>query len=96
VRITLRQLHPVGGTGREHAVIEVTTRVVDHASANQSPGETPAFTEIAYAPVGSGPNLSLRSARSNHAEIGVKTKLAEGQRRPHAVRQRGQDAPVRT
>ena len=42
--------------------------------------ETPTFTEIAYAPVGSGPNLSLRSARSKHAEIGVKTKLAEGQR----------------
>lgn len=42
--------------------------------------ETPTFTEIAYAPVGSGPNLNLRSARSNHAEIGVKTKLAEGQR----------------
>ncbi len=42
--------------------------------------ETPTFTEIAYAPVGSGPNLSLRSARSHHAEMGLKTKLAEGQR----------------
>jgi iron complex outermembrane receptor protein len=42
--------------------------------------ETPTFTEIAYTADGSGPNLGLRSARSTHAEIGVKTKLAEGHR----------------
>lgn len=42
--------------------------------------ETPTFTEIAYAPVGSGPNLNLRSARSTHAELGIKTRLAEGHR----------------
>ncbi len=42
--------------------------------------ETPTFTEIAYTASGSGPNLSLKSARSTHAEIGVKTKLAEGHR----------------
>jgi iron complex outermembrane recepter protein len=42
--------------------------------------ETPTFTEIAYTSTGSGPNLGLRSARSTHAEIGVKTRIAEGQR----------------
>ncbi|MCU0924760.1 MAG: TonB-dependent receptor, partial [Hydrogenophaga sp.] len=42
--------------------------------------ETPTFTEIAYTAGGSGPNLALRSARSTHAELGIKTKLAEGNR----------------
>ena len=42
--------------------------------------ETPTFTEIAYTASGSGPNLGLQSARSTHAEIGVKTWLAEGHR----------------
>ena len=42
--------------------------------------ETPTFTEIAYTASGSGPNLGLQSARSTHAEIGVKTRLAEGHR----------------
>jgi iron complex outermembrane receptor protein len=42
--------------------------------------ETPTFTEIAYTASGSGPNLGLQSARSTHAEIGLKTKLAEGHR----------------
>jgi iron complex outermembrane receptor protein len=45
--------------------------------------ETPTFTELAYSSVDgsvSGPNLSLLSARSTHAEIGLKTRLAEGQR----------------
>ena len=34
----------------------------------------------AYTASGSGPNLGLQSARSTHAEIGVKTRLAEGHR----------------
>lgn len=42
--------------------------------------ETPTFTEIAYTASGSGPNLGLRSARSTHAEIGLKTKLTQGHR----------------
>ncbi|HQT19302.1 MULTISPECIES: TonB-dependent receptor [unclassified Acidovorax] len=42
--------------------------------------ETPTLTEIAYTAEGSGPNLSLRSARSTHAEVGLKTKLTENQR----------------
>lgn len=45
--------------------------------------ETPTFTEIAYSSADgsiTGPNLSLRAARSTHAEIGLKTRLADGQR----------------
>ncbi len=45
--------------------------------------ETPTFTELAYSSLDgsvSGPNLSLLSARSTHAEIGLKTRLAEGHR----------------
>ena len=42
--------------------------------------ETPTLTEIAYTADGSGPNLALRSARSTHMELGLKTKLAEGHR----------------
>jgi iron complex outermembrane receptor protein len=42
--------------------------------------ETPTLTEIAYTASGSGPNLALRSARSTHLELGMKTKLAEGHR----------------
>jgi iron complex outermembrane receptor protein len=42
--------------------------------------ETPTLTEIAYTASGSGPNLGLRSARSTHLELGLKTKLAEGHR----------------
>lgn len=42
--------------------------------------ETPTFTELAYTATGSGPNLSLQSARSTHAEVGLKTQLAPGQR----------------
>lgn len=45
--------------------------------------ETPTFTELAYSSVDgsvSGPNLSLLAARSTHAEIGLKTRLAEGHR----------------
>lgn len=42
--------------------------------------ETPTFTEIAYTASGSGPNLALRAARSTHAELGLKTRLADGQR----------------
>ena len=42
--------------------------------------ETPTLTEFAYTANGSGPNLSLKSARSTHVELGVKTKLGEGQR----------------
>jgi iron complex outermembrane receptor protein len=42
--------------------------------------ETPTFTEIAYTASGSGPNLALQAARSTHAEVGLKTRLAEGHR----------------
>lgn len=42
--------------------------------------ETPTFTEIAYSASGSGPNLALQAARSTHAEVGLKTRLAEGHR----------------
>lgn len=42
--------------------------------------ETPTLTEIAYTGNGSGPNLQLKAARSTHAELGVKTRLGEGQR----------------
>lgn len=42
--------------------------------------ETPTLTEIAYTVDGSGPNLNLKSARSTHGEVGLKTKLGEGQR----------------
>lgn len=42
--------------------------------------ETPTLTEMAYTAGGSGPNLNLKSARSTHAEVGVKMRLAEGQR----------------
>lgn len=42
--------------------------------------ETPTFTEIAYTAGGSGPNLALRAARSTHAEVGFKTRLADGHR----------------
>lgn len=40
--------------------------------------ETPTLTEFAYTAGASGPNLGLRPARSLHAEIGLKTRLAEG------------------
>ncbi|MEY4978194.1 MAG: Colicin receptor precursor [Pseudomonadota bacterium] len=42
--------------------------------------ETPTFTELGYTATGSGPNLSLQSARSTHTEVGLKTQLAPGQR----------------
>ena len=42
--------------------------------------ETPTFTEIAYTAGSSGPNLALRAARSTHAEVGLKTRLTNGQR----------------
>lgn len=42
--------------------------------------ETPTFTELAYSADGSGPNLGLRSASSTHVELGLKTRLAGGQR----------------
>jgi iron complex outermembrane recepter protein len=42
--------------------------------------ETPTFTELAYTAGGSGPNLALQSARSTHAEAGLKTRLAPGHR----------------
>lgn len=42
--------------------------------------ETPTLTEIAYTADGSGPNLRLKSARSTHVELGLKTRLGEGQR----------------
>jgi iron complex outermembrane recepter protein len=42
--------------------------------------ETPTLTEFAYTANGSGPNLNLKSARSTHTEIGLKTKLSEQQR----------------
>lgn len=45
--------------------------------------EAPTFTELAYCSLDgsvSGPNLSLLSARSTHAEIGLKTRLVEGHR----------------
>lgn len=42
--------------------------------------ETPTLTEIAYTADASGPNLNLKSARSTHVELGLKTRLGEGQR----------------
>jgi len=42
--------------------------------------ETPTMTEMAYRTGGSGPNLQLRSADSQHAELGLKAKPAPGHR----------------
>lgn len=42
--------------------------------------ETPTLTEIAYTAKGSGPNLGLKSARSTHTEVGLKTRLSATQR----------------
>lgn len=48
--------------------------------------ETPTFTELAYRPApASGMNFDLRAARSRHAEIGAKWKIAAGQRLDLAV-----------
>ena len=64
-------------------VVGVTRHLGDDTNlyANIGRGfETPTLTEIAYTANGSGPNLGLKSARSTHTEIGVKTKLSEHQR----------------
>ncbi|MGM9427737.1 TonB-dependent receptor family protein [Hydrogenophaga sp. MI9] len=64
-------------------VIGVTRHLGDDTNlyANIGRGfETPTLTEIAYTANGSGPNLGLKSARSTHTEVGVKTKLSENQR----------------
>ncbi|MFP8780671.1 TonB-dependent receptor family protein [Hydrogenophaga sp. RWCD_12] len=64
-------------------VIGVTRHLGDDTNlyANIGRGfETPTLTEIAYTANGSGPNLGLKSARSTHTEIGLKTKLSENQR----------------
>ena len=42
--------------------------------------ETPTLTESAYTAGASGPNLALQAAKSTHAELGLKTRLAEGHR----------------
>ncbi len=49
--------------------------------ANAGKGfETPTFAELAYRPGGAtGLNLALRPARSNHYEIGVKSKFSGGE-----------------
>ncbi len=45
--------------------------------ANAGQGfETPTVTELAYRPVGTGLNTSLRAARGRHAELGAKWRLA--------------------
>lgn len=64
-------------------VLGITRHLNEHTNlyANIGRGfETPTLTEIAYTAGGTGPNLGLRSARSTHAEVGLKTQLAEGQR----------------
>ena len=50
--------------------------------ANAGQGfETPTFTELSYRPAGgTGLNTDLRAAKSRHAELGGKWKLAVGQR----------------
>ena len=73
-RVSFSATNPVLGITRH---LNADTNVY----ANVGRGfETPTFTEIAYRPGGSGPNLDLRAARSTHAELGVKTRLAEGHR----------------
>jgi iron complex outermembrane receptor protein len=44
--------------------------------------ETPTLAEIAYRPVseGTGPNLDLMAAKSNHYELGFKTRISNSQR----------------
>jgi iron complex outermembrane receptor protein len=71
------------GVSATNPVLGITRHLNEHTNvyANLGRGfETPTLTEIAYSASGSGPNLNLRSARSTHAEIGVKTQLAEGHR----------------
>jgi iron complex outermembrane receptor protein len=53
-----------------------------NAYANAGEGfETPTFAELAYRPGGAtGLNFALKPARSRHAEVGVKGRLAEGAR----------------
>lgn len=49
--------------------------------ANAGQGfETPTFTELAYRPAGTGLNIDLHAARSRHAELGAKWKVATGHR----------------
>ena len=49
--------------------------------ANAGKGfETPTFTELAYRPAATGLNTDLRAARSRHAEVGAKWKVAAGHR----------------
>jgi iron complex outermembrane receptor protein len=44
--------------------------------------ETPTLAEIAYRPLseGTGPNLDLMAAKSNHYELGFKTRISDRQR----------------
>ncbi len=54
--------------------------------ANAGKGfETPTFTELAYRPVGTGLNTSLRASRGRHAELGAKWQPAPEHRIDAAV-----------
>ncbi|MCB2017979.1 MAG: TonB-dependent receptor, partial [Hydrogenophaga sp.] len=73
-RVSFSATNPVIGVTRH---LSETTNLY----ANIGRGfETPTLTEIAYTANGSGPNLALKSARSTHTEVGMKTQLSAQQR----------------
>ncbi|MEX1167565.1 MAG: TonB-dependent receptor [Hydrogenophaga sp.] len=83
----IRSSNPDDSGRAEFSATNPVLGITRHLSANTNVYanvgrgfETPTFTEIAYTAGGSGPNLALQSARSTHAELGLKTRLAEGQR----------------
>lgn len=64
-------------------VLGITRHLGESANVYVNVGkgfETPTLTEMAYRTGGSGPNLQLRSADSQHAELGLKAKPAPGHR----------------
>ncbi len=64
-------------------VLGVTYTFNDRVNAYAQWGrgfETPTFTELAYRNTGSGLNFGLQASRSQHAEVGVKARIGDGQR----------------
>ena len=87
-RVNFRATSPVLGITRHFGEVA-------NVYANVGRGfETPTLTEIAYRQSGSGPNLALQAARSQHAEVGVKTRLAEGHRLDIAAFRIGTDDEI--